>query len=267
VGCRKDGVYGAGVDAGVGWEVSGGLELERDSTLYGCYVALHSFEHRFGFGWTLPTPLTEPSTVHHRILLSYGTLCTFGDISTPLYALIRVLPLQRRLSGCRATLARRCIVGHDSSVQGNGPRSLFCRLVSSVVSSNSEGAGSLDSRTEVVDVDGVDCWGSAKTRETLICAGSCFKVARYVCLELLFGGGGSNQLHFGTSSAWSTLNSTKSREVSSSMEPRPQIKEVKGVFLIFALKGCIRFDLSTVHASHAYFLVVYHPNTLVFHCT
>jgi len=155
--------------------------------------------------------------------------------------------------------------------KGDGSRSLFCRLVSSVVSSNSEGAGSLDSRTEVADVDGVDCWGSAKTRETLICAGSCFKVARHVCLELLFRGGGSNQLHFGTSSAWSTLNSTKSRKVSSPMEPRPQIKEVKrglvGCLPYLWVERCIRFDLSTVHASHAYSLVVYHPDTLVFHCT
>jgi len=45
VGCRRDGVCGAGVDVGVGWEVSGGLELERDSTLHGYYVALRSFEH------------------------------------------------------------------------------------------------------------------------------------------------------------------------------------------------------------------------------
>jgi len=117
-----------------GWEASGGLELERDSTLYGYYVALRSFEHWFGFGWTLPTTLTEPSTVHHRILPSYGALCTFGDISTPLYALIRVLPLQRRLSGCRATLARRCIVGHDGLVQGRWiafpllSSRLFCSL-------------------------------------------------------------------------------------------------------------------------------------------
>jgi len=139
------------------------------------------------------------------------------------------------------------------------------------VSSNSEGAGSLDSRTEVTDVDGVDCLGSAKTRETLICAGSCFEVARHVCLELLFRGGGSNQLHFGTSHAWSTLNSTKSREVSSSMGRRPQIKEVKRVFVgclpYLWVEGRIRFTLSTVHASRAYSLVVYHPKTLVFHCT
>ena len=72
---------------------------------------------------------------------------------------------------------------------GDGSRSLFCRFFSSVVSNNSEGAGSLDSRTEVADVDGVDCWGSAKIRETLICAGSCFEAARHVCLEFLFGGG------------------------------------------------------------------------------
>jgi len=138
--------------------------------------------------------------------------------------------------------------------KGDGSRSLFCRLVSFVVSSNPEGAGILDSRTEVADVDGVDCWGSAKTRETLICAGSCFEVARHVCLELLFRGGvviKSNQLHFGTSSAWSILNSTKSREVSSSMEPRPQIKAVKRVFVgclpYLWVEVCIRFNLSTVH--------------------
>src|SRR5258706_8866342 len=52
--------------------------------------------------------------------------------------------------------------------KGDGSRSLFCRIVRSVVSSNSEGTGSFDSRTEVADVDGVNCWGSAKMRETLI---------------------------------------------------------------------------------------------------
>ena len=45
MGCRRDGVHGAGVDAGVGWEGSGGPELERDSALHGYYVALRSFEH------------------------------------------------------------------------------------------------------------------------------------------------------------------------------------------------------------------------------
>ena len=61
------------------------------------------------------------------------TLCTFGDISTPLYALIRVLPLQWRLSGA-AVEARRCIVGRDGSVQGRWiafpllSSRLFCRL-------------------------------------------------------------------------------------------------------------------------------------------
>jgi len=44
-GMSKGRVCGAGVDAGVGWEVSGGLEVERGSTLDGYYVALHSFEH------------------------------------------------------------------------------------------------------------------------------------------------------------------------------------------------------------------------------
>ena len=42
-GMSKGRVCGAGVDAGVGWEVSGGLEVERGSTLDGYYVALHSF--------------------------------------------------------------------------------------------------------------------------------------------------------------------------------------------------------------------------------
>ena len=71
--------------------------------------------------------------------------------------------------------------------KGDGSRSVFCRLVSSIVSSNSEGAGSLGSRSEVADVDGVDCWGSRRIRGTLICADSCFEAARHVCLELLSG--------------------------------------------------------------------------------
>ena len=49
-----------------------------------------------------------------------------------------------------------------SRLEKAGPRSLFCRSVCSVVSSNSRGAGSFDSRTDVADLDGEDCWGSAK---------------------------------------------------------------------------------------------------------
>ena len=70
--------------------------------------------------------------------------------------------------------------------KGDGSRSLFCRIVRSVVSSNSEDAGSFHSRREVADVDG---GGSAKMRETLICACDCFEGARHVCIGFLFGGG------------------------------------------------------------------------------
>jgi len=67
--------------------------------------------------------------------------------------------------------------------KGDGSHSLFCHIVRSVVSSNSEDAGSFDSRREVADVDGVNCWDSAKMREILICAGDCFEGARYVSLR------------------------------------------------------------------------------------
>jgi len=99
------------------------------------------------------------------------------------------LDLDGRCRPRRLNHPRRCIVGHDGLVQGRWiafPR----RLVSSVVSSNSEGASSLDSRTEVADADGVDCWGSRRIRETLICAGSCSEAVHHVCLEFLFGGRG-----------------------------------------------------------------------------
>ena len=45
------------------------------------------------------------------------------------------------------------------------------------VPSNSEDAGSCDSRTEVADVDGVNRWGLAKMQETLFCAGDCLEGA------------------------------------------------------------------------------------------
>ena len=73
--------------------------------------------------------------------------------------------------------------------KGDGSRSLFCCIVRSVVSSNFESAGSFESRTEVTDVDGVNCWDSAKMRETLICAGDYFEGARHVCIGLPFRGG------------------------------------------------------------------------------
>ncbi len=133
------------------------------------------------------TTLTEPPSVHYRILPSYGTVCAFGDISSLFSALIRVLPL---LSGCRATLASTAsALAVTVGSKGDGSRSLFCRIVRSVVSSNSEDTGSFDSRREVGDVDGVNCWGSAKMREILSCAGDCFEGARRVCIVFLFGGG------------------------------------------------------------------------------
>ena len=77
--------------------------------------------------------------------------------------------LQWRFNGCRATLARLAPAVTIWS-KGKGSHSLFCRLVCFVISSNSEGAGSFNSRTDGADVDAVYCWGSKKMRETLICA-------------------------------------------------------------------------------------------------
>ena len=59
----------------------------------------------------------------------------------------------------------------------------------SVVPSNSADAGSVNVRTKMTDVDGVNCWDSAKMRKTLMCAGDCFEGARHVCIGFLFGGG------------------------------------------------------------------------------
>ena len=70
--------------------------------------------------------------------------------------------------------------------KGNVLRSLFCCPVRYVLSNNFDGTNSFASRKEVADVDGVNCWGSAKMRKTLICDGSCFRGARNVCIEFLF---------------------------------------------------------------------------------
>ena len=67
-----------------------------------------------------------------------------------------------------------------SCLEKAGPRSLFCRSVRSVVSSNSKGAGSFDSRTDVADLDGENHWGSAKMQETLICTSDCLQAVRKV---------------------------------------------------------------------------------------
>ncbi len=72
--------------------------------------------------------------------------------------------------------------------KGVGSRSFFCRIVRSVVSSNSKGAGSFNSRTDVADVDGVNCWGPVEMRETLICTGDCFEGARHIRTRFLFCG-------------------------------------------------------------------------------
>ena len=42
-----------------------------------------------------------------------------------------------------------------------------------------------DSRTEVVNVDGANCWGSEKMRMILIGASDYFQGARNVCIESL----------------------------------------------------------------------------------
>ena len=67
-----------------------------------------------------------------------------------------------------------------SCLEKAGPRSLFCRSVCSVVSSSSRGAGSLDSRTDVADLDWENHWGSAKMQETLVCASDCLRGVRKV---------------------------------------------------------------------------------------
>ena len=84
-------------------------------------------------------------------------------------------------------------------LKADGPRSLFCRLVSSGVSSNSAGSGNLDLSTAVADVDGADCWGSAKIRETLIRAGDCFEGACHVGIKFLFVAASSSGSKLGSS--------------------------------------------------------------------
>ena len=74
-----------------------------------------------------------------------------------LIRMVRVLSLVWKRRGRRSTSASLPPTT-KVWVKGDWSRSLFCHLVSSGVSGNSAGIGSLDLSTAVADVDGADCW-------------------------------------------------------------------------------------------------------------
>ena len=112
-------------------------------------------------------------------------------------------------------------------LKADGPRSLFCRLVSSGVSSNSAGSGNLDLSTAVADVDGADCWGSAKIRETLIRAGDCFEGACHVGIKFLF---------VAASSSGSKLGSSATSDISTASVADLK-RNTDNLSLLFSLKN------------------------------
>ena len=154
-----------------------------------CYAVYNMSGGRFAVWYALlAEPPLKPSGIPVIWALpSNGTVCGFENIGTPLYAFFEYCISNARSAAVEPT----CQAATSASAvtvwfKGDGQRSLLCRIVYFVVASNSEGAGCFDSRTEVADVDGVNCWGPTKTRETLNFAGDCFEGARNLCIGFLF---------------------------------------------------------------------------------